>query len=372
MGGKARLEGNMNEIFITYGTMITPLGNSSKENFNSMLEEKSGVHFVDSSGFNQESWPLGKINSLPQKNRYNNLLKRACRNLIDTHGTELFSDEKTLVVVSSTKANIEALPEDTFHSTRSILKEKLKLKNKIVIISNACISGVIAINTAADYLHLEKYDKVVVIGIDALSDFVTYGFQSLFALSQEPSKPFDKNRKGICIGEAAGVLIVSKEKINDAFCVNYLGGSSSNDANHISGPSRTGEGLFRSVNKTLDRSNVSAKDIDFISAHGTGTNYNDEMESIAFDRLGLISTPINSLKGYFGHTLGAAGLIEVISTVKMMENNTLLKSVGFEETGTSRGINILKENKKTDVNTILKTASGFGGGNASLILKKCL
>ena len=122
----------------------------------------------------------------------------------------------------------------------------------------------------------------------------------------------------------------------------------------------------------MERSKVTSQDIDFISAHGTGTNYNDEMESIAFDRLGLNSTPLNSLKGYFGHTLGAAGLIEVISTMKMMENNHLLKSLGFEEAGTTRSINILEENETQEVTTILKTASGFGGGNASLILKKCL
>ena len=362
----------MSQVFITYGAMITPLGSNSKENFKAMLEEKSGVQLVESSGFNQENWPLGKIKSLPDSNRYDELLKRTCIGLITEHGKELFSDKKTLVIVSSTKANIDALPNDTFSSTRKILQEELNLQNKLVVISNACISGVIAINTAADYLQTDKYNKVVVIGIDALSDFIVYGFQSLFALSNEPSKPFDKNRKGICIGEASGALIVSNERLNDSFCVNYLGGSSSNDANHISGPSRTGEGLFRSVNKSMERSNVSAQEIDFISAHGTGTNYNDEMESIAFDRLKLIETPLNSLKGYFGHTLGAAGLIEVISTMKMMEHNTLLRSVGFEETGTSKCINVLKSNKKIEVNTILKTASGFGGGNASLILKKCL
>ncbi len=361
----------MSEIFMTYGTMITPIGNSASENFNAMLDQKSGVQFIENSGFNQENWPLGKITSLPSEERYNTLLKRACHNLVEVHGGDLFSDEKTLIIVSSTKADIDALPKDTFASTRTILKEELELKNKIVVISNACISGVIAINTATDYLQHSNYEKVVVIGIDALSDFIVYGFQSLFALSNEPSKPFDKNRKGICIGEACGVVILSKEKLNDSFHVNYLGGSSSNDANHISGPSRTGEGLFRSVTKTMERASVAAAKIDFISAHGTGTNYNDEMESIAFDRLGLIGTPLNSLKGYFGHTLGAAGLIEVISTMKMMEHNTLLKSVGFEETGTTRAINVLKENKKQEVTTILKTASGFGGGNASLLLKKC-
>ncbi|HIP31512.1 MAG TPA: beta-ketoacyl synthase [Crocinitomicaceae bacterium] len=361
----------MSEIFMTYGTMITPLGNSTEANFDAMLKNKSGVKFIDNSGFNQENWPLGRISSLPSEERYNTLLKRACHNLIEVHGRDLFSNKQTLVIISSTKADINALPKDTFASTRTILKEELELKNKIVVISNACISGVIAINTAADYLNHSDYEKVVVIGIDALSDFIVYGFQSLFALSNEPSKPFDKNRKGICIGEACGVVILSKEKINDAFHVNYLGGSSSNDANHISGPSRTGEGLFRSVNKTMNRATITSDQIDFISAHGTGTNYNDEMESIAFDRLGLINTPLNSLKGYFGHTLGAAGLIEVISTMKMMEHNILLKSIGFEETGTTRAINVLKESKEQEVTTILKTASGFGGGNASLLLKKC-
>ncbi|MBL1280475.1 MAG: beta-ketoacyl synthase [Fluviicola sp.] len=362
----------MSPIFMTYGTMITPLGNSVEENFDAMLKEQSGVDFAENSGFNQENWPLGKINSLPAKNRYKELLQRTCKNLISSHGSELFSDENTLLIISSTKADIEALPKDTFASTRSILKEELSLKNKIVIISNACISGVIAINTAADYLQHSDFKKVVVIGIDALTDFIIYGFQSLFALSNEPSQPFDKNRKGICIGEAAGVVILSKEKINEQFHVEYLGGSSSNDANHISGPSRTGEGLFRSINLTMQRAKIKAAGIDFISAHGTGTNYNDEMESIAFDRSGLIATPLNSLKGYFGHTLGAAGLIEVIATMKMMENSTLLKSVGFKETGTTRAINVLRENKQQEVTTILKTASGFGGGNASLILKKCL
>lgn len=356
-------------IFITYGGLITPLGKTTEENFDQMIQGKSGVTIIPKSGFNDEDWPLGRINSITDKNRYNRILTDLCDSLINDHGKSLFEDEKTLVVISSTKADIDALPNDTFASTRSILIDKLGIKNKAIIISNACISGVLAINTAVDYLNSEKFETVVVIGIDALSDFIVYGFQSLFALSNEPSRPFDKNRKGICIGEAAGCVIVTKEKLNDGFAVNYLGGSSSNDANHISGPSRTGEGLFRSINKTLERAKVTKSEIDFISAHGTGTNYNDEMESIAFDRLGLNEVPLNSLKGYFGHTLGAAGIIEVISSMKMMEHDIVLKSIGFDEQGTSMKINVLKSNHKQPTNTVLKTASGFGGGNASLILK---
>jgi len=361
----------MKNIFLSYGALITPLGNTVDANFEAMKRGVCGIKNVGDSGFNKEKWPLGKINSIEGENRYTELLNRLCEALLAEHPATLFQAQSTLLIVSSTKADINLLPDDTFASTRSILHEKLKLKNDALIISNACISGVLAINTAADYINSGKYKTAIVIGIDALSDFIVYGFQSLFALSSQVSKPFDKNRQGISIGEAAGAIIVSSEKLNDtSFYVNYLGGSSSNDANHISGPSRTGEGLYRSVTKTLNRSNVSPENIDFISAHGTGTAYNDEMESIAFDRLQLNDTPLNSFKGYFGHTLGAAGIIELIMTMSMMENNLMLKSMGFDTLGLSKELNVLTHNCEKAINIALKTASGFGGGNASVLIKK--
>lgn len=361
----------MSKFFVTYGGMISPLGTTIEEHAEQLTSGVSGVTIVEKSGFNQENWPLGKILFATPENRFDYLLELLCDRLVEQHGSTLFSSDKTLIVISSTKADIDGLPNDTFASTRDIIQNKLAPKHSPIIISNACISGVLAINTAADYLSTDKYDDIVVIGIDALSDFVVFGFQSLFALSDSPSQPFDKNRKGICIGEAAAAVIVSKQKLPTApFSVLYCGGSSSNDANHISGPSRTGEGLFRSVNKTIERSGVNPTTIDYISAHGTGTLYNDEMESIAFDRLGMTHIPLNSYKGYFGHTLGAAGIIEIMASMITMEKNILFKSIGFEETGTSCPLNVITETKSHPVNTILKTASGFGGGNASLILTK--
>lgn len=349
--------------------MITPLGRTVEENFDQMHLGNSGVQKIQSSGFGGEDWPLGKIQYLDKKDRYNDLLSRLCDNLLEQH-REILSDDRTLFVVSSTKGNVAEMPTDTFQSTRTIIQEKLNPKNPIVIISNACISGVLAINTAVDYIESGKYDNVVTIGIDVLSDFIVYGFQSLFAMSDAPSAPFSEDRKGISLGEAAGSILVSKQKPSDAYCVEYLGGSSSNDANHISGPSRTGEGLYRSIIKTGQRAGVDLSSIEFISAHGTGTIYNDEMESIAFDRLGLNNVPMNSLKGYFGHTLGAAGIIELLSCMLMMENGLLLKSLGFKEKGTSKSIEVLEENKTLRPTYVLKTASGFGGGNASIIIKK--
>ena len=373
MGRKAKLETDMKSIFLSYGALITPLGNTVDANFDLMKRGICGIQNVGGSGFNNENWPLGKIKSIESRNRYPELLKMLCKALLLEHPSGLFNAKNTLVIVSTTKADINLLPEDTFANTRSILRENLNLISDPLIISNACISGVLAVNTAADYINTGKYKTVVVIGIDALSDFVVYGFQSLFALSTEASKPFDKNREGISIGEAAGAIIVSSEKLNDtSFYVNYLGGSASNDANHISGPSRTGEGLYRTVTKTLIRSKISPEDIDFISAHGTGTSYNDEMESIAFDRLELSNTALNSLKGYFGHTLGAAGIIELIMTMSMMENNVMLKSMGFDTLGTSKKLNVLAHNCEKEINIALKTASGFGGGNASVVIKKAI
>lgn len=173
------------------------------------------------------------------------------------------------------------------------------------------------------------------------------------------------------MGEGCGAVVVSNS--TDIFSENpltVLTGTTANDANHISGPSRTGEGLYRTVRKTLEINGLSREDIDFISAHGTATVYNDEMESVAFDRLGLNHIPINSFKGYFGHMLGAAGVVETAASMRMMREGILIKSLGFNEQGTSKELNIIKKNTTAELNTILKTASGFGGGNASLVIRK--
>lgn len=356
-----------NKVYLSYGAMITPIGSTIEANYSSMVAGKSGVQQCIASGFKDENWFISKINWL-KENHFDNLLIAALEELKKTSHKEVLAHSKTRFIISSTKGNIAALPADVFASTRTIIEQQTGNKNTPIIISNACISGVIAINTAADYIRYSDVETVIVIGIDTVSDFITFGFQSLFALSDEPSQPFDGNRKGISLGEACGIIVATKQQPTD-FCVEYLNGASSNDANHISGPSRTGEGLYRAVNKTIEKSFVSKEKIDFISAHGTGTIYNDEMESIAFTRCELSQVPLNSLKGYFGHTLGAAGVIETMVCLLSMEHQLLFKSIGFETKGTSETLSILTENKQETVHTVLKTASGFGGGNAALILK---
>ena len=358
----------MKKCYIKYGTVISPLGIGVDDQLSALESNLSGLKNFAEVGINAEDLTLGKISFL-EGNRYVHLLNLSCEDLLKKVPLDLLSSDNTLIIVSTTKGDIDSLPSDTFLSTREILKQKFRLKNAPVIISSACISGVLAISMAKDYLSSGKYKHVVVIGIDVISDFVLCGFQSLFALSALSCRPFDKERNGITLGEACAIVILSNEFDEDC-TVELCGGASSNDANHISGPSRTGEGLLKAIEKTLVRSNLRASDIDFISAHGTGTLYNDDMESIAFHRLEINNKPINSFKSYFGHTLGAAGIIEVMMCMLSMEKSRLFKSLGYTSQGTPMPLNIIEKNITRDINVVLKTASGFGGGNAALILKK--
>ena len=190
-------------------------------------------------------------------------------------------------------------------------------------------------------------------------------------MSDAPCKPYCKKRTGINIGEVAASILVTSDKIllNDN-AVEVLGEGSCNDANHISGPSRTGEGLYRSIQSALKQANITSRSIDYISAHGTATNYNDEMEAIAFNRHDLGEVPVNSLKGYFGHTLGASGLLETIVGMYSLKNNMLYASLGYEELGVSQPINVIEKTESKNLNIFLKTASGFGGCNTAVLFKK--
>lgn len=359
----------LNNIYLSYAALRTPLGNTLESNWYSLNGGKSGIRMHANCGVHNEDLYLSLLQREVDINPYDELLQRGLEDILANHPTVDFQSERTLFIISSTKGNIQDLKQEAFASTRRLIREITKSPNPVVILSNACISGVSAINVAANYVRAKQMDHVIVIGIDIVWDFVKFGFQSLFAMSDQPVQPFDINRKGVNLGEAfAAVLISNCESSHSS--VRYIAGSNSNDANHISGPSRTGEGLVRTVKQSLDRGNVAAHEIDFISGHGTGTLFNDEMESIAFERMDLQEKPIHSLKGYYGHTLGAAGVLETIIAIKMMQEQQTIASLGFEHDGTSKKLAICTENKPLNIQKVLKTASGFGGGNASLIFER--
>ena len=293
-------------------------------------------------------------------------------------GTNLFGSN-SLLVISTTKGNIELLEEGKkdFPDPGRIYLWKMAdvigtffgFVNRPVVVSNACISGVLALSTAARLIDAGLYNHIVVAGGDLLSEFVISGFLSFQALSPEPCKPFDINRNGLSLGEGCGTVVISSE-FKKSTVLTVSGSAITNDANHISGPSLTGEELAMAIGNALKEAGLKPDEVSFVSAHGTATPYNDEMESKALEIACLQDIPVNSFKGYWGHTLGAAGVIESIATIRSMENNLLFRSAGFNELGVPVPLNVIRENVHTPVQNCLKIASGFGGCNAAIVFRK--
>ncbi|WP_144283321.1 beta-ketoacyl synthase N-terminal-like domain-containing protein [Chryseobacterium echinoideorum] len=374
------------EIYITDYNCVTPLGFDVSSNWNALLEGKSGValHKIveNQKPFYASMIDSEKLNEEFQKNfdnqdftRLEKMFLLSLKSLVEKHQ---FSD-KTAFILSTTKGNISllknqtTLPEDVFLSKMAKkIAAFFGFKTKPIVVSNACVSGVMAIAVAKNMIHTGKYKDAFVVAGDEISEFVISGFNSFQAIGTEICKPYDKNRDGINIGEAAAAVYITSEPTqNEKSSFKVLGDSAINDANHISGPSRTGDGLFASIKNAMREANVSAQQIDLISAHGTATIYNDEMEAIAFNRMNLENVPLNSLKAYYGHCLGAAGLLESIISMESALQNILILSKNFKETGTSQPLNIIKENQSAEIKYILKTASGFGGCNVAIVLEKC-
>ncbi|MGG7662005.1 beta-ketoacyl synthase N-terminal-like domain-containing protein [Dyadobacter sp. BHUBP1] len=357
-------------IYIGAEVIVSPLGETAEDNWEALRENRSGIALVPAAGFNNEDIHLSRIAGLNGPLRFQQLVIKALTQLKERIDASILASDRTLVLISSTKGALDDNLQDPFSETNAAVKQHFGLFHMPIVISNACISGVLALNVAGNMVEARQYDHVIVVGCDVASDFVLYGFQSLFAVSDKPCAPFDAARNGITLGEGCGAALVSGTKsVFNNTPLELLTGTSANDANHISGPSRTGEGLVRSVSRTMLKHGTGIEEIDFVCAHGTGTVFNDEMEAIAFDRLALSDKPLNSLKGYFGHTLGAAGVIETAVCMQMMRNGILIKSLGYRDAGTSMPLNIILENEPKKLRTVLKTASGFGGGNASLMIR---
>jgi len=363
-------------IYIGAEEILSSLGKTAVENYENALAGVSGLKKHANNDFNTNK-PLGLIENFTSVEGFTKVesmcIESALKSL--SHMDEQSFLDKWLIIISTTKGDIDYLAQHNIDKAKPTylaqrVKESLPLNAEVMVVSNACISGLLATITAHDYIITGKYQHALVIGVDAVSKFTSSGFEAFYALSDTPSSPFDKNRSGLSLGEAASsVVLSSKSILFKEKPVVFAGGASSNDANHISGPSRTGEGLVRAINLALKATDETHHQIDFISAHGTGTKYNDDMESIAFTRCKLNNVPTNSLKGYVGHTLGAAGVLELAISIQCMRNNEMLGTLGCTSPGTSNEINILLNNRKAKLKTVLKTASGFGGCNAAVILK---
>lgn len=379
----------MTNVYLSYNNIVSSLGFTSEDVIANIQNESSGLSLIDDVRLFLKPFYSSLIDSNKLEKAYLKIAPNSTHTRLEQMMITSLSDclkasgleitDRVGLILATTKGNIDALDDkNSFSKERaylSVLGQQIGdffgFKDDAIIVSNACVSGILAVAVAKRYITQGVYDHVLIVSGDVVTEFILSGFNSFQAISDQPCKPYCKNRTGINIGEvAASILVTTDETLLNDEAVEVLGEGSCNDANHISGPSRTGEGLYRSVDSAIKQAGVTSKDIDYISAHGTATNYNDEMEAIAFNRHGLESVPLNSLKGYFGHTLGASGLLETIVGMHSLKNNTLYASLGFETLGVSQPINIIEKTEYKHLNIFLKTASGFGGCNTAVVFKK--
>ena len=372
-------------VYATASNIISALGLDVAAHWQSATSGRIGIRRYEDSGLSPRPFMASKLDAaqwqaINAQTRAHNALTpfeqlAACsiRKALGSLDDEI-DLEQTVLILASTKGNIELLgkvPDERVllpHSAK-VLTEYFGIAAKPVIISHACISGVVALQQGLRMLQSGKYKFAIITGCDRFSRFVLNGFQSLQAVSDEPCRPFDAARKGITPGEAAATIILSVNK-TDHSLGQLISGSTSNDANHISGPSRTGEELAQAIKRALAEAKILPSQVGTISAHGTGTSFNDEMEAKAFDHAGLLNSPVHSFKGYTGHTLGAAGVLESAMVLESLRHQFLIPSAGFLDLGVPKAINVTRKLQHADMGYALKTASGFGGCNAAIVWKK--
>lgn len=368
-------------VYIIADALISSLGVNTHENLKAIREYRSGICRQKAGSISDTPLLAATIQAdLSEKTkkpgkytRLEQLFILVIQDILSRTGLSM-ADEDCGLILSTTKGNVDLLSSHPDNADPGIylwemgrrIGEYFGADNRVEIISNACISGVSAMIIAKRRLESGKYKKVIVAGGDVLSHFITSGFLSFKSVSEKVCRPYDACRDGLNLGEACGAILLSSEGSDTDIIL--AGGAISNDANHISGPSRTGDGLYFAIRQAMQEAGVTAQDISFVNTHGTATVYNDEMESKAIHLAELETAPVNSLKPYFGHTLGASGVIESIICLHELKENLLFGTLGYEEAGVSMPVRVQARHQEMPMRHCVKTASGFGGCNAAIVL----
>ncbi len=347
-------------VYLQSDYIITPLGEGVETNLTAIKHGESALRLHTKVHGEELVTPI--MASLLDEAQYKmdgyTFFECLCIRAIEgaLHGKTI--DKDAIFILSSTKGDIWCSMADTATHIATYFGNS----NSPIVVSTACTSGVAAQIVAQRMIECGQYNTAIVVGTDIQREFIISGFQCLHALSGTMCKPFDKDRNGLNAGEAVACMVLGKTPLESGWTL--MGGSIHNDANHISGPSRTAEGSLRCLEDM--KKIINDEDLACISVHGTGTIYNDEMESLALTRAHLERTPVSALKGYFGHTMGAAGLLETILSLHAVAQGDILPTKGFQQQGTTYKINIDSALRHTNKKNIIKLLSGFGGVNAAV------
>lgn len=395
-----------NRVTITGMGIISSIGNTVEANLHALLNEKKGIApIVNIETRHKDDIKVGEILqtnaqlaeslNLPQNNTYSRTallgciaakqaLKHANINDINAFRTGLISSTSVGGMDMTEKhfQKYQSNPESrkfisSHHAADSTEKiaEYLGITEFSTTISTACSSAANAIMLGARLIKSGQLDRVIVGGTDGLAKFTINGFKTLMILSDSDCTPFDANRKGLNLGEAAAYLVLESEAVvkhDNKVVLGYLAGyGNANDAFHQTASSENGEGAFLAMSKALDVAQLAPEHISYINAHGTATPNNDLSEGQAIKRIfGHAIPDFSSTKAFTGHTLAAAGAIEAVYSVLALQNNVMFPNLNFKTAIPE--LNILPVTKVTEkpIDYVLSNSFGFGGNCSTLIFSK--
>lgn len=361
--------------------IVSPLGKTTEQNYQAVKQGETALSYhttkwdipepftasVFSETQNQEMAVAGLT-------RFESMVVCSVRQALTGTAFDIAA-RNVVFILCTTKANVELLGSAEARSealypgeSAAKIAKTIGVTTSPIVVCNACISGLSGIILAQRLLESKTYDYAIVCGADVLDKFIISGFQSFKAMAEQVCRPFDIERLGMNLGEAAATIILSATPANDQSPWAIGSGAVRNDAHHISTPSNKGEGAYRCMLPAVNA--TSTDSLALVNAHGTATMFMDQMESVAIQRAGLAGMLVNSLKGYYGHTLGAAGVLETVLTMRALDDHTVIGTRGFEELGVSGKIQVSATNTETDKHTFIKLISGFGGCNAALLATK--
>lgn len=371
------------DVVIVEGDMITPYGYGSDRCWDGLMSHSTAIRSF--SRFDTQHFQSQQAGVIPdlEPNGQESVVMQMLRRIFENKKEQIPSD--AFLFLSTTTGEIDYLEqavlkggEDAEESNPSRLLKKVERLSGVsrpgLIVSAACCSSSAAIIQGAAMIQAREEDCVLIVACDEVSEFVFSGFSSLLALDPDSAAPFDQNRKGLSVGEAAGaILLMSKTRAAQegrTVLGEIKGWGLSNDANHMTGPSRDGAGLAKAIQNALVLAKMDQASIASISAHGTGTLFNDAMEMKAFKTVFKKAVPTYSIKGALGHTMGAAGLIEVLIALRSLHEKKIPATIGVKDVAEDAQGWVYKETYPVEGNFTLSTNSGFGGVNSALILKR--
>lgn len=261
-------------------------------------------------------------------------------------------------------------PVHNLHSPGIFVSAVTGLEGPSMTISTACSSSAKVFATAARWIAHGLVDAALVGGVDSLCLSVLYGFNSLELVSNEPCRPFDLGRNGINIGEAAGFALLTRADLSPDCALQLAGYGESSDAHHMSHPHPEGKGAIHSMRRALERAGTRPDEVGYINLHGTASRANDQVETLALAACFGPETLASSTKGWSGHTLGAAGILESVIAIDTLETGLIPGTLNCETTDPEFAFPIMTDNVEKAVDCTMTNSFGFGGNNASLVFRR--